>query len=52
MSMKEYNNIIVLLASAFIENMKKEVEERQYMIIGSNLLEETSDGKKRTLQMK
>ena len=45
MSMNEYNNIIALLASAFIENMKKEVEERQYTIVGSNLLEETSDGK-------
>ena len=40
MSMKEYINKIALLASAFIENMKKEVEARQYTIIGSNLLEE------------
>ena len=42
--MKEYINKIALLASAYIENMKK-VEARQYMIIGSNLLEEVSDGK-------
>ena len=40
MSMKEYINNIAPLASAFIENMKKEVEARQDMIIGSNLLEE------------
>ena len=40
MSMKEYINKIALLASTFIKNMKKEVEARQYMIIGSNLLEE------------
>ena len=40
MSMKEYINKIAPLASAFIENMKKEVEARQYMIVGSNLLEE------------
>ena len=40
MSMKEYINKIALLASAFIKNMKKEVETRQYMIVGSNLLEE------------
>ena len=45
MSMKEYTNKIALLASAFIKNMKKEVEARQYTIIGSNLLEEMSDGK-------
>ena len=40
MSMKEHINKIALLASAFIENMKKEVEARQDGIIGSNLLEE------------
>ena len=40
MSMKEYINKIALLASACIENMKKEVEARQYMIIRSNQLEE------------
>ena len=43
--MKEYINKIALLASVFIENMKKEVEARQYTIAGSNLLEEMSDGK-------
>ena len=45
MSMKEYINKIALLASACIKNMKKEVEARQYTIVGSKLLEETSDGK-------
>ena len=45
MSMKKYINMIALLASAFIENMKKEVGARPYTIIGSNLLEETLDGK-------
>ena len=40
MSMKEYTDKIAPLASAFIKNMKKEVEARQYTIIGSNLLEE------------
>ena len=45
MSMKEYINKIALLATAFIKNMKKEVETRQYMIIGSNLFEEMLDGK-------
>ena len=44
MSMKEYINKIALLASAFIKKIKKEVEARQYMIVGSNLLEETLDG--------
>ena len=42
MSMKEYINKIALLASAFIKNMKEEVEARQDTIIGSNLLEETT----------
>ena len=37
--------MIALLARTFIKNMKKEVEAKQYMTIGSNLLEETSDGK-------
>ena len=41
MSMKKYINKIALLVSAFIKNMKEEVEARQDMIIGSNLLEET-----------
>ena len=40
MSMTEYINKIAPLASAFIENMKEEVEARQDMIIGSNLLKE------------
>ena len=40
MSMKEYINKIAPLASAFIKNMKKEVEARKDMIIESNLLEE------------
>ena len=40
MSMKEYINKIAPLASAFIKNMKEEVEARQDMIVGSNLLEE------------
>ena len=43
--MKKYINMIALLASAFIENMKKEVRTRQYTIIGSHLFEETWDGK-------
>ena len=53
MSMKEYINKITLLASAFIGNMKKEVEARQYTIVGSNLLEETGmeeDRKDKQLQ--
>ena len=32
-----------LLASAFIENIKKEVEAKQYTTVGSNPLEEMSD---------
>ena len=39
--MKEYINKIAPLASAFIENMKEEVEARQDTVVGSNLLKET-----------
>ena len=48
MSVKEYIKKITLLASAFIENVKKEVEARQYTIIGSNLLEEMGMEEDRT----
>ena len=37
--------MIALLARTFIKNMTKEMEAKQYMIIGSNLLEEKLDEK-------